>query len=181
MLWAFKVKWSLPIPKLKEELKLLDEKFDKLKVEVAITRNANSLLLPHLVDAEWQCWENIQYSRRETLEIVGLKSKLKWMCVTFFEVWTAVSIKKIWMPVIGKADKEQVIAKFCRRKDCEKVLKAKNDLRKLKTNKLHLPEGSKIFDNQRDLGFYYCLLWSTSKKKYVIKAKSWLVRFKRVN
>ena len=40
------------MPKLKEELKLLDEKFDKLKVEVAITRNANSLLLPHLIDAE---------------------------------------------------------------------------------------------------------------------------------
>ena len=38
-------------------------------------------------------------------------------------------------------DKERVILKFCRRKDYDKVLKAKNDL---DTTNLDLPEGSKI-------------------------------------
>ena len=60
-------------------------------------------------------------------------------------------------------DKEQVIAKFCRRKDCEKVLKAKNNLRKLDSTNLDLLEGCKIFINQ-SLCSYYRLLWSKSKK-----------------
>ena len=54
-------------------------------------------------------------------------------------------------------DKERVIVKFCRRKDCEKVLKAKNDLQKLDTTNLDLPEGSKIFVNQ-SLSSYYSLV-----------------------
>ena len=60
-------------------------------------------------------------------------------------------------------DKERVIVKFCRRKDCEKVSKAKNDLRKLNTTNLDLPEGSKIFVNQ-SLCSYYRLLWLANKK-----------------
>ena len=60
-------------------------------------------------------------------------------------------------------DKEQVIAKFCRRKDCEKVLKAKNDLRELDSINLDLPQWSRIFINQ-SLCSYYRFPWSTSKK-----------------
>ena len=41
--------------KVLEELKLLNDKFDKLEVDVAIARNANSLLSSHLVDTEKQC------------------------------------------------------------------------------------------------------------------------------
>ena len=60
-------------------------------------------------------------------------------------------------------DKEQVIVKFCQRKDCEKDLEAKKDLRKLDTTNIDLPEGSKFFVNQSSCS-YYRLLWSTSKK-----------------
>ena len=59
-----------------EKLRLLNEKFDKLEADVAIARNANSLLLSHLVDTEKQCWANAQYSRRETVEIAGLSKSL---------------------------------------------------------------------------------------------------------
>ena len=62
--------------KVLEELKLLNDKFDKLEVDVATARNANSLLSSHLVDTERQCWANAQCSRRETLEIVGLLKSL---------------------------------------------------------------------------------------------------------
>ena len=58
-------------------------------------------------------------------------------------------------------DKESVIVKFCQRKYFEKVLKAKNDLQKLETTSLDLPEGSKILVHQ-GLCSYYRLLWSTS-------------------
>ena len=60
-------------------------------------------------------------------------------------------------------DKEWVIVQVSRRKDCEKVLKAKNDTWKLNKTSLHLPEESKIFVNQ-SLCSYYPSLWSTSKK-----------------
>ena len=42
-------------------------------------------------------------------------------------------------------DKEEVIVKFCQRGNCEKVLKANNDLRKLNTTNPDVAEGSKIF------------------------------------
>lgn len=47
------------IAKVLEELKLLNGKFDKLealKAEIAIARNANSLLSSRLVEAGRQCW-----------------------------------------------------------------------------------------------------------------------------
>ena len=59
-----------------EELRLLTEKFDKIEADVAIARNTNSLLPSRLVDTERQRWANAQYSRRETLEIVGLPKSL---------------------------------------------------------------------------------------------------------
>ena len=58
------------------ELKLLNDKFDKLEGDVAVAGNANSLLSSRLVDTERQCWANAQYSRREILEIVGLPKSL---------------------------------------------------------------------------------------------------------
>ena len=65
---------------------------------------------------------------------------------------------------------DKVIAKFCRRKSCEKVLKAKKDLRKLDTTNLDLPEGFKIFINQ------FCALtivcFGQQAKKYMERAES---------
>ena len=57
--------------KVLEKLKLLNDKFNKLEVDVAIARNANSLFSSLLVNAERQYWANAQYSSRETLETVG--------------------------------------------------------------------------------------------------------------
>ena len=62
--------------KFSEELKLLNEKFDKLEADVSITRNVNLLLSSCLGDTERQCWANVQYSRRGVLEIVGLPKTL---------------------------------------------------------------------------------------------------------
>ena len=151
--------------KVLEELKLLN---DKLEIDVAITRNANSLLSSRLTDTERQCWANAQYSRRETLEIVGLpKSSSNDEAETkVFQIFRSLDCnvnKKDLDACHWLKDKERVIVKFCRRKDCEKVLNAKNDLRNLDTTNLDLPKGSKIFFNQ-SLCSHYRLLWSTSKK-----------------
>ena len=60
--------------KVLEESKLLNDKIGKLEADVAIARNANSLL-SCLVDTERQRWANA-------------------------EVWTVMLMKKIWMLVI---------------------------------------------------------------------------------
>ena len=60
-------------------------------------------------------------------------------------------------------DTERVIIKFCQRKDCEKVLKAKNELRELSKTNLDLGEGSEIFFNQNVCSCYHSF-WSRSKK-----------------
>ena len=63
-------------PKVLEELIYLHKKFDKFEADVAVTINANLLLPSCLVDTERQRWKNTHYSRRETLEIVGLPKYL---------------------------------------------------------------------------------------------------------
>ena len=60
--------------KVLEESKVLNDKIGKLEADVAIARNANSLL-SCLVDTERQRWANA-------------------------EVWTVMLMKKIWMLVI---------------------------------------------------------------------------------
>ena len=69
---SFQSKMESSNAKVLDELKLLNEIFDKLEAEVAVTRNANSLLSSRLVDTERQRRPNALYSRRETLEILGL-------------------------------------------------------------------------------------------------------------
>ena len=139
--------------KVLEELRLLNEKFDKLEADVAIARNTNSLLSSRLDHIEKQCWANAQYSKTETYEIAGLpksltndKAETK-VCQIFRSLDCNVDREDLdachWLK-----DKERVIVKFCRRKDCEKVLRAESDLRKLDSTNLDLPEGSKIFINQ---------------------------------
>ena len=39
-----------------EELKIINKTFSKLVIDVAVTKDANSLLSPRLVDTERQCW-----------------------------------------------------------------------------------------------------------------------------
>ena len=77
--------------KVLDKLKLLNETFDKLEADFAVTRKANSLLSSGLVDTKRQCWANAQYTRRETLEIRGLtksftNNEAKTKCAKFFEV-----------------------------------------------------------------------------------------------
>ena len=154
-------------------------KFHTLETDFPVTRKANSLLLSRLVDTKSQYWANSQYSRRETLESVGLpksltndKAETK-LCQIFRSLDCNVTCNLDachWLK-----DKKRVIVKFCRTKNCDKALKAINDLRKLNTTNLDLPE-QLIFINQ-SLCAYYPLLWSTSKI-YMVKAESLVATFR---
>ena len=60
------------IAKLTTGIKDLLAHSKKLEAHVAIVRNVNSKLVGRVVATERQCWENAQYSRRDTLEVVGV-------------------------------------------------------------------------------------------------------------
>ena len=51
------------ISTLTAEVKELSSYLIKLDADVAIVKNVNSRLVEQLVQTEWQCWKNAQYSR----------------------------------------------------------------------------------------------------------------------
>ena len=127
-----------------------------------------------LVSMEHQCWANSQYSRREYLELVGVPpsvsdSHLEEKALKIFE--------KVGCPIEGNIIEachriskrnEKVIVKFSRRKDCQNVLNAKKELRKLDMKEIGFPEDNPIFVNQ-SLCTYYRVLWSKAKRLHSLK------------
>ena len=65
------------IAKLTAEVKDLLAHSKKLEADADIVRNVNSKLVERVVAAEFQCWENAQYSRRDTLEAVGIPMSVR--------------------------------------------------------------------------------------------------------
>ena len=59
------------------EMRKLNESFSKLQAEVSVTKQVNTLLSSRLVSIERQRWLNVQYSRRECLDIVGILSEVE--------------------------------------------------------------------------------------------------------
>ena len=117
----------------------LNDNFSKLEADVTIAKNISNLLSQRVVDLERQCWANAQYLRRECPEVVGIPC--------------SVDDNILEEKVI------QVIVKFSRRKDCQRVLSIKKNLQKLKMKDIGLTGDNKVFINH-SLCPYYCLLWS---------------------
>ena len=118
--------------------------------------------------AELNVLQPYNYSRREILEIIVLpkslingeaESRMCQICQSLdYNVNKEHLVACYWLK-----DTERVIVKFCQRKGCEKVLKAKNELRELSKTNLDLGEGSEIFFNQNVCSCYHSF-WSRSKK-----------------
>ena len=56
-----------------DQIRQLNEDFEKLQFELTVAKQVNSVLSERLVSMERQCWTNAQYSRRECLGLVGVK------------------------------------------------------------------------------------------------------------
>ena len=102
---------------------------------------------------ERQCWANAQYSRRECLELVGVPRSvsdgdLEEKVLKIFE--------KVGCPIEGN------------NKDCQNILNAKKELRKLDMKEIGFPEDNPIFVNQ-SLCTYYRVLWSKAKRLHSLK------------
>ena len=70
------------IAKLTTEVKDLLAYSKKLEADLAIARNVNSKLIERVVATERQCWENAEYSRRYTLEVVGIPMSVREMSLS---------------------------------------------------------------------------------------------------
>ena len=57
--------------KVLEELRLLNEKFDKFEADVAIARNTKSLLSSRLFETERQCWAMPSTQEEKPLKLQG--------------------------------------------------------------------------------------------------------------
>ena len=115
------------------------------------------------------CWVNVQYSRRECLDIEDIPHEDSGEVVEekvlniFDKIGCSISLDHIesWHCISIKSDKG--IAKFSRRKDCQQVWQVKKDLHKLKMKDFDLPGGNKLFIG-KSLCPYYKVLCSKSKK-----------------
>ena len=68
---------ALQITTLTNEVKDLLGYFKKLEADLAVTKNVNSKLMERVVQTERQCWANAQYSRRDTIEVLGIPSSIR--------------------------------------------------------------------------------------------------------
>ena len=134
---------------LTEEIKRLNENFQKLESDVPVIKNMKNILSKQMSSTERQCWKNAQYSRHECVEVVGLPSSIEeeeleptvcWVLQHIGVDITGISIKACHRL---KKQSDRTIVKFSRRKDYEHVTRKKSELRKLKPSELDLPNGKK--------------------------------------
>ena len=65
------------ITNLTTEVKDLLGYFKNLEADLAVTKNVNSKIMEMVVQTERQCWANAQYSRRDTIEVIGIPSSIR--------------------------------------------------------------------------------------------------------
>ena len=65
------------ITNLTTEVKDLLGYFKKLEADLAVTKDVNSKPMERVVQTERHCWANAQYSRRDTVEVIGILSSIR--------------------------------------------------------------------------------------------------------
>ena len=124
--------------------------FQKLEEDVAVLSNVNKKLLQRITDNERHCWANIQYLRRECLDVVDIPSSVgdialgDKVCQVFHENGVDVGERDIPSCRRFKKAKSQTIVKFSNRKDSLKALGKKKQLRDVEPAVLDLPQDAKF-------------------------------------
>ena len=70
-------KFNSTLANINKDIGKLRKNFAKLKIHLAIFRTVHTKKPERLVSLELQCWNNCQYSRRESLQITGLTEVIK--------------------------------------------------------------------------------------------------------
>ena len=153
-----------------EEVHKLNKSFQKRTSDLAITKNVNSQLQKRFINMERQCWTNVQYSRRECVEIIGTPTSVQELEETFCKIVDKVGVKINFRDIEScrrVGSQSRTIAKFSHSKDCQKLMKVKKDLSKLNLTDKDLGN-TRIFINHSFCP-YYKLLWSKSKRLHAMK------------
>ena len=161
------------ISDLSKEIKDTLTHLKKLEADIAVVKIVNDRLVERIVKTERQCWENAQYSRRDTLETVGILGSID---KTVLEETVRGIFGKIGVQVDERdiqachrlKEKERTIVKFANRKDCLQILSVKKDLKSLDPTELDLPESTKIYINE-SLCASYRGIWNKCKKLRAIQ------------
>ena len=161
------------ITDLSKEIKDTLTYLKKLEADIAVVKTVNDRLVERIIKTERQCWENAQYSRRDTLEIVGIPNSVG---NSVLEETVRDVFKKIGVEIDERdvqachrlKEKERTIVKFVNRKDCLQILRVKKDLKSLDPTELDFPENTKIFINE-SLCPYYRGIWNKCKKLRAIQ------------
>ena len=161
------------ITDLSKEIKDTLTYLKKLEADIAVVKTVNDRLVERVIKTERQCWENAQYSRRDTLEIVGIPNSVG---NSVLEETVRDVFKKIGVEIDERdvqachrlKEKERTIVKFVNRKDCLQILRVKKDLKSLEPTELDFPENTKIFINE-SLCPYYRGIWNKCKKLRAIQ------------
>ena len=173
---------ALQITNLTNEVKDLLGYFKKLEADLAVTKNVNSKLMERVVQTERQCWANAQYSRRDTIEVLGIPSSIRDQDLedkvrnVFREIGVNINERDI-QACHRLREKDRTIVKFVNRKDCTNILRVKKDLKHLDPSKRSFSEGTKIFINE-SLCPYYRGIWNKCKK---LRANQKLHQFYTIN
>ena len=115
------------IKELTSEIGDLVTQLEKVDADVAIVKNVNEKLVNQLIETERQCWVNVQYLRRECLEVVGTPTSIP---SYLLEGNISKVFDKLGVHVEGKGiqachrlkDNDRVIVKFSSRKGSLKIL-----------------------------------------------------------
>ena len=152
-----------------QEMRKFNDNFAKLQAELVVTKHVTSELCKRIVTIERQCWANVQYSRRECLEVARIpqqvdEKNLETKVLSIFQK-IGCTIDATFIDDCHRLGKNnvRVIGKFSRRKNCKQIFKIKKDLRDLNMDDLDLPRNTKIYINQ-SLCPYYRILWSKAKR-----------------
>ena len=72
----YEQKYDITLNKISKELAGLRKSYNKLESDLAITKAVKESLRNQILTLQRQCWNNTQYSRRETLEISGIPENI---------------------------------------------------------------------------------------------------------
>ena len=154
---------------LTEDIKEIHPSFKKLESEIVVVKKVNDTLVKQLSSVERQCRKNVQCSRRECVEVVGIPSSAErdqlehTVCRVLHHIGVNISGDKIEAcHQLGK-NSDQTIVKFSSRKDCEHTMRVKKDLKDLDATDLDLPARTKLYING-SLCLYYRRLWNEANK-----------------
>ena len=133
--------------------------FKKLEADLAVTKNVNSKLMERVLQTKRQYWANAQYSRQETVEVIGIPSSIRDQDLegkvrNIFEEISANIDERDMQACHRYREKGRTILKFVNRKDFTNILRVKKNLKHLDPSKLSFSEGTKIFINESLCPYY---------------------------